>query len=102
MLAALVLGLALAGAGSKAGLANEVMDALKKRIDPNGVKNYVWRPHGDTRLEIQMPLAGKNENSKEKRIAYEKAQDALNATNARPSAVIARSSCSAMRAFAPP
>jgi len=32
------------------------MDALKRRVDPNGLRNLVWRPEGGTRLEIQMPL----------------------------------------------
>src|SRR5688500_12789835 len=39
-----------------AGLAERVMVSLKKRVDPQGVRNLVWRPQGDTRLEIQMPM----------------------------------------------
>src|SRR5512139_2543979 len=37
-------------------LAEQVMNSLKKRVDPDGVRNLVWRPQGATRLEIQMPL----------------------------------------------
>ena len=37
-------------------LASKVAEALKKRVDPDGVKNLVWRPQGSTRLEIQMPI----------------------------------------------
>lgn len=36
-------------------LAEQVAAALKRRVDPNGVLNLVWRPQGDTRLEIQIP-----------------------------------------------
>src|ERR1700722_12643876 len=32
-----------------ADLAEKVMTALKKRVDPNGVKNLVWRPQGSNR-----------------------------------------------------
>ena len=47
-------------AGGRAGisgtpLSEAVMDALKKRVDPDGVRNLIWRPQGNTRLEIQMP-----------------------------------------------
>jgi SecD/SecF fusion protein len=42
-------------------LANEVMAALKKRIDPEGVRNLIWRPHGDKRLEIQMPATAESQ-----------------------------------------
>ncbi len=37
------------------GLAERVMNILKRRVDPNGQLNLVWRPIGATRLEIQMP-----------------------------------------------
>src|SRR5205814_2955796 len=43
--------------GGGASLAEKVMESLKKRVDPNGVMNLVWRPQGNTRLEIQMPTA---------------------------------------------
>ena len=38
-------------------LANVVMESLKKRVDPGGLRNLIWRPQGNTRLEIQMPLS---------------------------------------------
>src|SRR5438067_1369659 len=38
-------------------LAEEVMESLKKRVDPQGVRNLIWRPQGNTRLEIQMPAS---------------------------------------------
>ena len=39
-------------------LATKVSDALKKRVDPTGVKNLIWRPEGADRLEIQLPSSG--------------------------------------------
>src|SRR5258706_5141259 len=36
-------------------MAEEVAAALKKRVDPQGLFNLVWRPQGETRLEIQIP-----------------------------------------------
>src|SRR5438477_443216 len=71
------------GVAGNTNLAEQVMESLKKRVDPDGVRNLIWRPQGNTRLEIQMPLAGKNEKSKERREAFDKAQGQLDATNAR-------------------
>src|SRR5438270_1719568 len=42
----------------KADLATKVAEALKRRVDPQGVKNLVWRPQGSDRLEIQLPSTG--------------------------------------------
>jgi SecD/SecF fusion protein len=36
-------------------LAEQVAGLLKKRVDPTGTRNLIWRPQGDTRLEIQLP-----------------------------------------------
>src|SRR4051812_21316332 len=47
--------------GFQGNLAEQVMKSLKNRVDPNGVRNLIWRPQGATRLEIQMPT---NEQSK--------------------------------------
>ncbi len=33
------------------------MEALKKRVDPLGLRNLVWRPQGNDRIEIEMPLS---------------------------------------------
>src|SRR5688572_8471445 len=46
------------GTGSNPDLSRQVADALKRRVDPDGVRNLVWRPQGPTRLEIQMPHSG--------------------------------------------
>src|SRR6186997_2933945 len=40
-------------------LAVSVMESLKKRVDPEGVRNLIWRPQGSRQLEIQMPSTGK-------------------------------------------
>src|SRR5205823_2855671 len=39
-------------------LALHTVEALKRRIDPRGVKNFVWRPQGADRIEIQLPTTG--------------------------------------------
>ena len=57
-------------------LAVEMMNALKRRIDPEGVRNLIWRPQGNTRLEIQMPSSGKSGESAVKRAAYADALEA--------------------------
>src|SRR5271170_3187187 len=38
-------------------LSEHVMEALKKRVDPNGLLNLVWRPQGKDRIEIEMPMS---------------------------------------------
>ena len=66
----------------QADLATKVADALKKRVDPHGVMNLVWRPEGADRLEIQMPSSGSNTG--EARAAQDKflaAEQALQQTN---------------------
>jgi SecD/SecF fusion protein len=45
-------------------LAEDVMESLKKRVDPSGVRNLIWRPQGNTRLEIQMPLTNVSKDAK--------------------------------------
>lgn len=64
-------------------LANVVMESLKKRVDPTGVRNLVWRPQGNTRLEIQMPLTSTSGAAKAKREDFAKAQRELESTNIR-------------------
>ena len=52
-------------------LAEQVMESLKKRVDPDGVRNLIWRPQGNTRLEIQMPLTGNTDKAKEIRKTFD-------------------------------
>lgn len=70
-------------------LVGQVMQALKRRVDPDGTKNLVWRPMGNDRLEIQMPLAAKTEGAEAIRDAYTKAQSALESFNIRVASVMA-------------
>ncbi|HUB24295.1 MAG TPA: protein translocase subunit SecD [Tepidisphaeraceae bacterium] len=62
-------------------LAEQVMEALKKRVDPDGVRNLVWRPIGSDELEIQMPLSSHSEDAPRKRQAYTEALTEIEATN---------------------
>ena len=69
-------------------ISERVMESLKRRVDPNGVMNLIWRPQGPTRLEIQMPTAKGAGESKAKRDAFSASQRALEATNVRVADVI--------------
>ncbi len=77
-----------AGSPVSPDLAIKTMDALKKRIDPTGTRNLIWRPQGATRLEIQMPASDYSGSSKKIRQNFADAQRTLESTNARPSDVI--------------
>jgi preprotein translocase subunit SecD len=37
-------------------LSERMINILRRRVDPANIQNLVWRPQGDTRFEIQMPL----------------------------------------------
>src|ERR1700743_834187 len=45
-------------------LAEDVMESLKKRVDPDGLRNLIWRPQGSNRLEIQLPSSANSEEAK--------------------------------------
>src|SRR5262245_51936472 len=62
-------------------LSEQVMNSLKKRVDPDGVRNLIWRPQGPTRLEIQMPMTSQSKQIKELREKFADAQRELEATN---------------------
>ena len=74
-------------------IAVRMMDALKRRVDPEGVRNLIWRPQGGNRLEIQMPLTGAGGASQadvaERRKALLAAREKLEATNVRVADVVA-------------
>ncbi len=63
----------------QAGLAERVMEVLKRRVDPGGQMNLVWRPVGNNRLEIQMPRPPKGAEARRQK--YEAARAALAAHN---------------------
>jgi len=73
---------------AQADLAERVMEALKKRVDPDGVRNLIWRPQGATRLEIQMPHSKQSGKAGELRKAFAEAERKLESTNVRPAAVL--------------
>jgi SecD/SecF fusion protein len=62
-------------------VAEEVAAALKKRVDPHGVLNLVWRPQGDKRLEIQIPRAANAGKRDEARKELSAALDEFKKTN---------------------
>ena len=61
------------------GLATKVKEVLQRRVDPNAQLNLVWRPVGNTRLEIQMPRPP--QEVRERRQAYDDALAAVTAMN---------------------
>lgn len=81
-----------AGGRDTGNLASDVAAVLKRRVDPNGVKNLIWRPQGSDRLEIQMPLPPDAQQNAAKRRELRQqiitAADRLEAANIRPEEVI--------------
>ncbi len=67
-------------------LAERMITVLRRRIDPANIANLIWRPLGDTRFEIQMPLA--TAKAREKRNNYEKALDSVLEENISHAAVM--------------
>jgi len=70
----------------KRGLSERMITVLRRRIDPANIQNLVWRPQGNTRFEIQMPLA--SAEAREKRRQYENARNALLKANVSRPAVL--------------
>jgi SecD/SecF fusion protein len=60
-------------------LSSKMITVLRRRVDPANIQNLIWRPQGDTRFEIQMPLA--SVEAREKRENYEKVKQSLLAEN---------------------
>jgi SecD/SecF fusion protein len=59
----------------KKNLAQGMITVLRRRIDPANIQNLVWRPQGNNRFEIQMPLA--SAEARQKRQNYEQAERAV-------------------------
>jgi len=70
----------------KQDLAQNMITVLRRRIDPANIQNLIWRPQGNTRFEIQMPLA--SAQSREKRHKYEKAMSKLLEQNINPAVIL--------------
>jgi SecD/SecF fusion protein len=74
------------GGAEEKGLSQRVITVLRRRIDPANIQNLVWRPLGNTRFEIQMPLASKE--TQQKKDAYQTALDRLLDKNINPAVVL--------------
>ena len=70
----------------KKDLSQKMITVLQRRIDPANIQNLIWLPQGNTRFEIQMPLASKA--ARDKRDAYQTAEQELLAKNVSRSRVI--------------
>jgi len=77
-----------APANSDPDLSEHVMDALKKRVDPLGLRNLVWRPQGANRIEIEMPLSPEATEAPRIKKAYNDAVLLLDATKITQDAVL--------------
>ena len=63
----------------KEDLAQRMITVLRRRIDPANIQNLVWRPEGNTRFEIKMPLA--SAETRDKRREFDEAREKLLAKN---------------------
>ena len=72
----------------KKDLSQRMITVLRRRIDPGNIQNLIWRPQGNTRFEIQMPLS--SAETRLKRQDFEKTLDKLLSENI-SSAIIMRS-----------
>ncbi len=68
------------------GLSAKMITVLRRRVDPANIQNLVWRPQGNTRFEIQMPLASKE--TQVKREAFNLAREALIDQNVNPATIL--------------
>ncbi|NLF29446.1 MAG: hypothetical protein GX591_01010, partial [Planctomycetes bacterium] len=64
------------------GTINAVIETLKKRIDPQGVMNLEWRPVGDDRIEVRMPVG--SPVARQAQLEFVNALDALAEQNLTP------------------
>jgi len=73
-------------AADRQGLSGRMITVLRRRIDPAAIQNLVWRPQGNTRFEIQMPLA--TAEARQKRQDFEQSLAELLAENINAATVI--------------
>jgi SecD/SecF fusion protein len=66
-------------------LAEKVVTVLKKRVDPYGQKNLIWRVIGGKRIQIQMPMGNAKTRAAQKELTD--AEDALRATSLKQSEI---------------
>jgi len=53
----------------------DMIRILQQRIDPGNKRNLIWRPQGNDRIEIQMPLA--TQGTRQLRLAYQQKRKPL-------------------------
>jgi SecD/SecF fusion protein len=70
----------------KRDLAARMITVLRRRIDPANIQNLIWRPLGNDRFEIQMPLA--SAEARQKREEYITAEQNLLDQNGNPAAIM--------------
>ncbi len=70
----------------KRDLAARMITVLRRRIDPAGIQNLIWRPQGNNRFEIQMPLA--SAEARQRREEYINAEKALLGRNLSPAKIL--------------
>ncbi len=64
------------GAGANAAnIVDEVIAIYSARVDPQGVRNLIWRPQAGNRIEIQMPVA--SPTARQLRESFTAQRDAL-------------------------
>jgi SecD/SecF fusion protein len=72
------------GTSPSAEVLEKTIAALRERVDPEGVKNLVWRASGNDKIEIQLPATDESLEAKPKRQAFAAAEKVLDAANVRP------------------
>ncbi|HBG27291.1 MAG: hypothetical protein A2Y10_09055 [Planctomycetes bacterium GWF2_41_51] len=65
--------------GETDNLSQKLIPVLMKRIDPGNVQNIIMRPQGDTRIELQVPLA--SADTHKRRQAYDNALEGITQGN---------------------
>ena len=68
-----------AGLDDSYGAAEDVVKVLRRRVDPDNVRNLIWRTVGSTRIEILMPLP--SQRNREISQNYNQAVEKLEAGN---------------------
>ncbi len=67
-------------------LSLRMIQVLRRRIDPDNFQNLLWRPQGNTRFEIQMPLTSKE--TRDKRTEYQESLEQLMSKNIPPALIL--------------
>jgi SecD/SecF fusion protein len=71
--------------GDPNALAQQVIDVLRRRVDPDNVHNMIWKVLSGNRIEIQMPLA--SAASRQAQAKYQSLVDKLVEKNIMPSQI---------------